>query len=77
MKNLIKKQMLLALEKKYEAQIAEAKTTLMIYLENPVGIGEHPQHLEEMNKLIEKMSSAQDKLNNLKDFFSDKIKIIP
>lgn len=73
MNNLIKKQMIDALEKKYEAQIAEAKTTLMIYFKNPVGIGEHPQHLEEMDKLIEKMSAAQDKLNNLKDLFSNKV----
>lgn len=73
MNNRIKKQMIDALEKKYEAQIAEAKTTLMIYFENPVGIGEHPQHLEEMDKLIEKMSAAQDKLNNLKDLFSNKV----
>lgn len=73
MNNLIKKQMIDALEKKYEAQIAEAKTTLMIYFTNPVGIGEHPQHLEEMDKLIEKMSAAQDKLNNLKDLFSNKV----
>lgn len=73
MNNLIKKQMIDALKKKYEAQIAEAKTTLMIYFKNPVGIGEHPQHLEEMDKLIEKMSAAQDKLNNLKDLFSNKV----
>jgi hypothetical protein len=40
-----------ALELKYRAQIAEAKATLSIYFENSVGIGEHPQHLEEMDKL--------------------------
>ena len=43
-----------ALEKKYEAQIAEAEATLKIYLENSVGIGEHPQHIDESDKLIEK-----------------------
>ena len=35
-----------ALVKKYEAEIAEAEATLLIYFNNPVGIGEHPQHLE-------------------------------
>jgi hypothetical protein len=31
-----------ALEARYEAQIAEADATIKIYLENSVGIGEHP-----------------------------------
>ena len=33
--------MLEALRKRYEADIAEAKATINIYLTNPVGIGEH------------------------------------
>ena len=41
-----------ALQKKYEADIAHANATLQIYFDNPVGIGEHPQHLEEMDKLV-------------------------
>ena len=44
-----------ALRAKYEAEIAEADATANIYLENSVGIGEHPQHIEEVNKLIEKI----------------------
>tara|TARA_R110000824_G_scaffold7457_4_gene33343 strand:+ start:892 stop:1029 length:138 start_codon:yes stop_codon:yes gene_type:complete len=36
--------LLKALEVRYEAQIAEAEAILEIYLENSVGIGEHPQH---------------------------------
>ena len=35
-----------ALEARYEAQILEADATLKIYLENSVGIGEHPQHID-------------------------------
>ena len=41
-----------ALEARYEAQILEADATLKIYLENSVGIGEHPQHLDEIDKLV-------------------------
>ena len=61
-----------ALELKYRAQIAEAKATLSIYFENSVGIGEHPQHLEEMDKLISQLADAQDKLETLRNlkFFS-------
>ena len=43
--------MINALRARYEADIAEADATVNIYLNNPVGIGEHPQHLEEMDKL--------------------------
>jgi hypothetical protein len=56
-----------ALELKYRAQIAEAKATLSIYFENSVGIGEHPQHLEEMDKLIAQLTEAEDKLESLKN----------
>mgnify|MGYP001336898598 CR=1 FL=1 len=57
-----------ALRAKYEAEIAEADATANIYLENSVGIGEHPQHLEEIDKLINKIAEAEDKLKVLKEF---------
>ena len=47
--------MLKALKKRYEAQIAESEATLEIYLSNSVGIGEHPQHIDEMDKLFDKI----------------------
>ena len=56
-----------ALEAKYEAQIAEAEATLSIYFTNSVGIGEHPQHLEEMDKLVSQLADAKDKLETLKE----------
>ncbi len=58
-----------SLIKKYESEIAESEATLMVYMENPVGIGEHPQHLEEMDKFVEKLTNAQDKLVTLKEFY--------
>ena len=57
-----------ALEARYEAQVAEAHATIKIYLENPVGIGEHPQHIEEVNKLVEKIATAKEKLIILDEF---------
>ena len=54
-----------ALETKYEAQIAEAEATLSIYFTNSVGIGEHPQHLEEMDKFVAQLAEAEDKLQTL------------
>lgn len=60
-----------ALRLKYMSEIAEAEATLSIYLTNPVGIGEHPQHLEEMDKLVEKMANAKDKLETLSNFIRE------
>ena len=64
----MKKAILEALEKRYEAQIAEADATIKIYFENSVGIGEHPQHVDEIDKLIEKIATAEEKLQVLKEF---------
>jgi len=57
-----------ALRAKYEAEIAEADATVNIYLDNSVGIGEHPQHIEEVDKQIKKIASAKEKLNILDEF---------
>ena len=57
-----------ALEARYDAQIAEADATIKIYLENSVGIGEHPQHIDEIDKLFQKIADAQEKLQAIKDF---------
>jgi len=51
-----------ALKKRYEAQIAESLATLNIYVKNSVGIGEHPQHLDEMDKLLQKIVDAEEKI---------------
>ena len=62
-----------ALEKRYEAQIAEAKATANVYLEKPVAIGEHPQFIDELDKLVEKIATAEEKLKVLRDHFDDTI----
>ena len=64
----MKKVLLEALTKRYEAQIAEADATIKIYFENSVGIGEHPQHVDEVDKLIEKIATAEEKLEVIKEF---------
>ena len=57
-----------ALEKRYEAQIAEADATIKIYLEKSVGIGEHPQHIDEVDKLVQKIADAEEKLKILQGY---------
>jgi hypothetical protein len=64
----ISEKMYEALSLKYRSEMAEAEATLLVYFTNSVGIGEHPQHIEEMDKMVEKMVNATDKLNSLETF---------
>ena len=65
---MFRKLIIEALEDRYNAQISEAEATLKIYLEKPGAIGEHPQHVDEADKLIEKISQAEEKLQVLQEF---------
>jgi len=65
---VFRKVIIQALEDRYNAQISEAEATLKIYLEKSVGIGEHPQHIDECDKLITKITEAEDKLETLQAF---------
>ena len=57
-----------ALEARYEAQVSEADAIIKIYLENSVGIGEHPQHIDEVDKLMDKIANAEEKIKVLQQF---------
>ena len=57
-----------ALEARYEAQISESDATLKIYLEHPVGIGEHPQHLDEIDKQLAIITDSEEKISALQAF---------
>ena len=65
---MIKDKIINALRKKYEADMEAALATIDIYLANSVGIGEHPQHIEEIDKLLQKIVDAQEKLKELQAF---------
>jgi len=58
-----------ALKSQFEAQRQLALATLTIYMTNPVGIGEHPQHIEEMQTLTRSLAEADDCLETLKRNF--------
>jgi flagellar biosynthesis chaperone FliJ len=63
--------MLDALRKKYEAQIADAYASALVYLNSAVGIGEHPQFIDELDKLVNKISSAEESIQTLNKYFTD------
>jgi len=55
-----------ALVSHFTAKRDEALATLSVYFSNPVGIGEHPQIIEEMVKqvkLLDEATSCIDRLN--------------
>jgi methylaspartate ammonia-lyase len=66
---LITQKLYKALCAKYEAEMLDAESSLLIYFTSPVGIGEHPQHIEEMDKLVEKITNAKDKLETIVEFY--------
>tara|TARA_Y100000114_G_scaffold148015_1_gene160485 strand:+ start:2709 stop:2906 length:198 start_codon:yes stop_codon:yes gene_type:complete len=57
-----------ALIKEYEANIEKANVTINIYLNNPVGIGEHPNIVEEINKQVDIVSTNEHKIDIIRSF---------
>ena len=58
---MVQNKLLQASIDKYKAEISEALATLDVYFNNPVGIGEHPDLLTEIDKYIEKLETATGK----------------
>ena len=69
---MIRDKIVKALRKKYESDMETALATIDIYLDNSVGIGEHPQHISEIDKLLSTYCSAKEKLESLIRHYDDK-----
>jgi len=59
-----------ALLSRCDADITDCVARLTIYFNNSVGIGEHPQITEEMSKILDELSSAEDRKDSLLNHFS-------
>ena len=64
-------EMIKAIKKHAEGKIAMAKTTAQVYMNRPVGIGEHPQVMEELEKQLMEMAKYDDVLQMIKKYFDD------
>ena len=62
----IKMDKLTAARKYYEGQAAEAEVTINVYLNNSVGIGEHPQVMEELTDARDNIDTIITLENNIK-----------
>ena len=52
----------------YEANIEKANATIKIYLENSVGIGEHPNIIDEIDKQVDIVSANEHKIDIIRSF---------
>ena len=64
-----KKLMYDALMAQCEAERTEALFTINNYMDNSVGIGEHPQQVAEAMKALSKLSEAEDRAKKLEKYF--------
>jgi len=55
-----------ALAKKLEGDIAVAQANIDVYLEQSVGIGEHPDVVQDIATQVEVLAAADEKLQILK-----------
>jgi hypothetical protein len=52
------------------AHIEKHRMNAEIYLNNPVGVGEHSEVMEEIEKQLEEMAKYQDQLDMLNKYFA-------
>ena len=64
-----KYEILKALRKRYEADVATAVANIEVYNTNPAGIGEHSDIVSAVDCEVVKLTDAVDKLETLKEFF--------
>ena len=62
-----------ALRLRYKSQIAEAKANIQVYIDNPAGIGEHPDLVAAVDHQITALADAQDKLESLIEIYGDEL----
>jgi|6_EtaG_2_1085325.scaffolds.fasta_scaffold74638_2 hypothetical protein len=61
----LQQNLITAMQSHFHAKRDRAVANLNNYLNNPVGVGEHPDIVEECIKLLEDFSSAEDSLKTL------------
>lgn len=65
-----------ALKARYSAQRLEALATIEVYMSNSVGIGEHPQIIDEIDNLVRKVDEAEGLLKTLDSIFKVEDQIV-
>ena len=66
---MLKQVIINAARKHAEAEIELHKTNIEVYMQNVVGIGEHSDIIETIQKELDKMATANDRLEMLDKHF--------
>jgi len=67
---VLKEQMIKAARLHAEAEVQLHKTNIEVYMQNVVGIGEHSDIIETIQKELDAMATADDRLEMLEKYFS-------
>jgi hypothetical protein len=67
----IKSSLIQALLSKYQGEMAEARANIEVYLENPAGIGDHPDIVSAIDTQIANYANANEKWDIVSDVFGD------
>ena len=54
-----------------EGELERAKTNVLVYMQQSVGIGEHSDIVEAIQKELDTMAIAKDRISMLEQHFSD------
>jgi hypothetical protein len=66
----LKEQLVKAARMHAEGELERAKTNVMVYMNQSVGIGEHSDIVEAIQEELDKMASATDRIEMLNKYFS-------
>ena len=67
----LRRQMLDAVRDHAKAHIDKHRMNVEIYLTNPVGVGEHSEVMDEIEKQLEQMAKYEDHLEMLDKYFNE------
>jgi hypothetical protein len=66
----IKEQLVKAARMHAEGELERAKTNILVYMNQSVGIGEHSDIVEAIQEELDKMAAADDRIEMLTKYFS-------
>ena len=66
----MKEQLVKAAQMHAAGELERAKTNVMVYMNQSVGIGEHSDIVEAIQDELDKMAAAEDRMDMLKKYFS-------
>jgi len=67
----MKEQLIKAARMHAEGELERAKTNVLVYMHQSVGIGEHSDIVEAIQEELDKMAAASDRLEMLETYFED------